>query len=54
MAREQGFEFMWLGVWEENVKAIRVYEKMGYKKVGEHGFAVGGIVQTDHIMAKQL
>lgn len=54
MARQQGFRHMWLGVWEENLKAMKVYEKLGYKKVGEHQFLVGDESQTDHIMVKEL
>ena len=54
IAKEQGFEFMWLGVWEENHKARRVYEKLGYAKVGDHDFVIGEIVQTDEIMLKRL
>lgn len=34
MAREQGFKHIWLGGWEENYKAQRVYEKLGYRMVG--------------------
>lgn len=54
MAREQGFRWMWLGVWEENVVAQKAYEKWGYEKVGEHDFVIGGVVQTDWIMRKEL
>lgn len=54
MAREQGFAHMWLGVWEENYKAQRVYEKLGYRMVGEHDFVMGETAQTDHIMVKPL
>ena len=54
MARNQGFTYMWLGVWEDNHKAQKVYEGLGYKLVGEHDFVVGGDVQTDHIMLKKL
>jgi ribosomal protein S18 acetylase RimI-like enzyme len=54
MAREQGYKYMWLGVWEENHKAMKVYEKLGYKRVGDHEFTIGEIVQTDHIMVKEL
>jgi RimJ/RimL family protein N-acetyltransferase len=41
-------------VWEENHKAQRVYEKLGYKIVGDHDFVIGGVIQTDHIMLKEL
>ncbi|KAF4456485.1 gnat family acetyltransferase [Fusarium austroafricanum] len=54
MAREQGFKNLWLGVWEENPRALRAYEKWGYKQVGDHDFTIGSIVQTDQIMVKAL
>ncbi|KAH6983825.1 acyl-CoA N-acyltransferase [Ilyonectria destructans] len=54
MAREQGFEKIWLGVWEENHKAIRAYQKWGYEQVGDHDFAIGPVIQTDYIMLKDL
>jgi ribosomal protein S18 acetylase RimI-like enzyme len=53
-AREEGFGTMWLGVWEENLKAKGVYEKMGYRRVGEHDFKMGECVQTDLILIKTL
>lgn len=54
MAREQGFRHMWLGVWQENHPAQIVYEKLGYKVVGEHLFDVGGDLQMDNVMLKEL
>ncbi|KAF9880063.1 major facilitator superfamily transporter [Colletotrichum karsti] len=54
MAREQGFKNIWLGVWEENFRARKAYEKWGYKRVGTHDFVVGSVVQTDDILTKQL
>lgn len=54
MAREQGSKNIWLGVWEENFKAIRTYEFWGYRKVGHHDFTIGPVIQTDHIMVKAL
>ncbi|KAF5660903.1 hypothetical protein FHETE_8754 [Fusarium heterosporum] len=54
MAREQGYKHLWLGVWEENIRAMKAYEKWGYKQVGDHDFTIGSIVQTDHIMVKTL
>jgi len=54
LARERGFKTMWLGVWEDNVKAQRLYAKMGFSKVGDHGFKMGNCVQTDWIMSKSL
>ncbi|KAH6652366.1 acyl-CoA N-acyltransferase [Truncatella angustata] len=54
MAREQGFKSMWLGVWEENTRAIKAYQKWGYKLVGDHDFVIGTVIQTDFIMLKSL
>lgn len=54
IAREEGFKNMWLGVWEENEKAIQAYERWGYKTVGDHDFQIGDIVQRDLIMLKAL
>lgn len=54
LAREQGFKTMWLGVWEENHKAQAFYRKMGYERIGEHVFDVGGDLQTDEIWWKAL
>ena len=54
MAKEQGFKAIWLGVWEENFKAQKVYESLGYEKIGEHDFEMGECVQTDFIIVKRL
>lgn len=54
LAAEQGFKHMWLGVWEQNFKAQKVYGKMGFRVVGDHKFDVGGDIQTDLIMVKEL
>jgi ribosomal protein S18 acetylase RimI-like enzyme len=54
MARGQGFKTMWLGVWEDNFKAQKVYERLGFGKVGEHDFKMGESVQTDWILSKNL
>lgn len=54
IARHEGFATMWLGVWEENVKAQQVYGRLGYEKVGDHDFVMGSCRQTDWIMLKNL
>lgn len=54
LARAQGFRTIWLGVWEENHKAQAFYRKMGYERIGEHVFDVGGDLQTDEIWWKAL
>ena len=54
VARDKNKQFIWLGVWEENVKAIRFYEKNGFVVFGSHNFKMGEDVQTDIMMKKQL
>lgn len=46
-------QILWLGVWEENVKAIKFYQKMGFEKFGEHIFMIGDDAQTDWLMWKK-
>ncbi|KAI9719707.1 MAG: Nuclear actin-protein involved in chromatin remodeling [Chrysothrix sp. TS-e1954] len=50
----RGLRWMWLGVWEENPKARRCYERWGWTVVGDHGFDVGGRVDRDLVMVKAL
>ena len=45
---------VWLGVWEENVKAERFYRRWGFERVGAHDFAMGDTRQTDSVMIKWL
>lgn len=54
LARHQGYTSIWLGVWEGNVKALRVYERLGYHKVGDHDFVTGTCRQRDWVMLKDL
>ena len=50
IAKEKKLKFIWLGVWEENKRAIRFYEKNGFKIFGKHDFVLGNDVQTDLMM----
>lgn len=53
-AKDKGLDFIWLGVWEHNVNAIRFYEKNGYVIASSHKFVFGDEVQTDFIMIKNI
>ncbi|MFV8224597.1 GNAT family N-acetyltransferase [Christiangramia aquimixticola] len=54
IANEKNIEYIWLGVWEKNPRAIRFYEKNGFIKFDEHIFDLGGDKQTDILMKKKL
>lgn len=54
LARKLDKEHIWLGVWEENSRALRFYEKLGFAKAGEHVFTVGSDDQTDWIVIRRL
>ncbi|MFT4024073.1 MAG: GNAT family N-acetyltransferase [Flavihumibacter sp.] len=43
-------EYVWLGVWEKNFRAIRFYEKNGFRPFDKHMFYLGDDAQTDIMM----
>jgi GNAT superfamily N-acetyltransferase len=47
-------DVLWLGVWERNPRAIRFYEKCGFRAVGDHIFLMGSDPQRDLIMSLPL
>lgn len=54
VARENKADYVWLGVWEENPRAIRFYTKNGFKAFDKHVFKLGDDEQTDIMMKLQL
>ena len=54
IAKEKKLKFIWLGVWEENKRAIRFYEKNGFEVFGKHDFVLGNDVQIDLMMKLKL
>lgn len=54
VARSAGAPAVWLGVWSENPRAIRFYEKHGFVDVGSHTFMLGTDEQIDRIMVRLL
>lgn len=54
IAYEMGKRIVWLGVWEQNSRAIQFYIKWGFEKFGEHEFVLGNDVQTDWLMKKVI
>ena len=54
IAKQKGKQYIWLGVWEKNKKAISFYQKHGFYKIGMHEFVIGEDVQTDYFMRRDL
>ena len=54
IAKEKQRNYIWLGVWEMNDRAIRFYKRVGFKKFGAHEFVLGSDVQTDWLMMLEL
>ncbi|MFN8177805.1 MAG: GNAT family N-acetyltransferase [bacterium] len=53
-ARRSGRETIWLGVWEENARALAFYEKWGFERVGTQEFVFGGTAYEDLVMARSI
>ena len=54
LAEEKSVEYIWLGVWEYNPRAIRFYEKNGFVAFDKHIFKLGNDEQTDIMMRLKL
>lgn len=54
LATEKGKEYIWLGVWEKNIAAIRFYEKLGFSKFDTHLYYIGKDKQTDWLMRYEI
>lgn len=54
IAQQIKVDYVWLGVWEENKRAIRFYKKNGFTEFDKHIFRLGDDEQTDIMMKLQL
>lgn len=54
LAAQQRVEYVWLGVWEKNPRAIRFYEKNGFTAFDTHVFVLGDDAQTDILMKRPV
>lgn len=54
IAKEKASEYVWLGVWEKNPRAIRFYQKNGFVEFDKHLFKLGDDEQTDLMMKLKL
>lgn len=53
-ARKTTCNYVWLGVWEENHRAIQFYSKNGFVKFDTHIFKMGSDEQLDWMMKLEL
>ncbi|MBC2396257.1 GNAT family N-acetyltransferase [Clostridium tetanomorphum] len=50
IGKNSNLNYIWLGVWEHNINAIKFYEKQGFEKFDTHIFKLGEDEQTDNLM----
>jgi diamine N-acetyltransferase len=54
IAQQKNSNYIWLGVWEKNSRAIRFYEKNRFVEFDKHVFKLGSDEQTDIMMKLEL
>lgn len=54
IAKQKNAAYVWLGVWEENPRAISFYKKNGFVEFDKHIFKLGDDEQTDIMMKLKL
>lgn len=54
VAKEKNVDYVWLGVWEENPRAISFYKKNGFVEFDKHIFKLGNDEQIDIMMKLYL
>lgn len=50
ITQQHRLDYLWLGVWKKNTKAIGFYTHLGFQKFGEHTFLLGQDEQVDDLM----
>lgn len=54
IAKQTNADYVWLGVWEKNPRAIKFYEKNGFVAFDKHIFKLGNDEQTDIMMRLKI
>ncbi len=54
IAHQKNVDYIWLGVWEKNPRAIRFYKKNGFMEFDKHVFILGEDEQTDILMKLEI
>lgn len=53
-ASKKKAQWLWLGVWDQNDKAIEFYKRQGLSEFSKHDFMLGNDLQTDILMRIKL
>jgi ribosomal protein S18 acetylase RimI-like enzyme len=54
IAQQMAVNYIWLGVWEENHRALQFYTKNGFVTFDKHLFLLGDDQQTDLLMKLKI
>lgn len=54
IGKENHYNYIWLGVWEKNYRALKFYRKNGFREFDTHIFMMGNEEQTDLLMKLDL
>lgn len=54
IAKQRNINYVWLGVWEHNPRAIAFYKKNGFIEFDKHVFKLGDDEQTDIMMRLRI
>jgi len=54
IAKQKNKQWVWLGVWEKNQRAIDFYKRWGFEKFDETDFLLGDDIQRDWLMKKKV
>lgn len=54
IAKQKNSDYVWLGVWEKNPRAISFYKKNGFVEFDKHIFKLGNDEQTDIMMKLKI
>jgi diamine N-acetyltransferase len=53
-AGQENAEYIWLGVWERNLRGKSFWESLGFVEQGSHTFDFAGTAHTDLVMRREL
>ena len=54
IAKSNMLKYVWLGVWDQNPRAINFYKKNGFIELDKHVFKLGNDEQTDLLMRLEI